>query len=57
MIYGSLSLSITEDPMKVLRIMYGEKPPLGYIYEGMDMAKEAIMTLYDGGMELSMGPI
>jgi hypothetical protein len=32
--------------VKVLRIIDGEKPPMGYIYEGMDRAKEAIRTLY-----------
>ena len=34
--------------MKVLRLMDGEKPAMGYIYEGMDRAKEAIKTFYKG---------
>jgi hypothetical protein len=41
-------VSIIEPLVKVLRIMDGEKPPMGYIYEGMDRAKEAIRTLYKG---------
>ena len=28
--------------------MDGEKPAMGYIYEGMDRAKEAIKTFYKG---------
>lgn len=34
--------------MKVLRMMDGEKPTMGYIYEGMDRGKEAIKTFYKG---------
>lgn len=35
------------DPLgKVLRIMNGEKPAMGYIYEGMDRAKAAIKNFY-----------
>lgn len=28
--------------------MYGDKCGMGYIYEGMDKAKEAIKTFYEG---------
>ena len=41
-------ISFTEPLVKVLRIMDGEKPAMGYIYEGMDRAKEAIKTFYKG---------
>ena len=41
-------VSFTEALVKVLRIMDGEKPAMGYIYEGMDRAKEAIKTFYKG---------
>ena len=41
-------VSFSEPLMKVLRLMDGEKPPMGYIYEGMDSAKEAIKTFYKG---------
>lgn len=41
-------ISFTEPLVKVLRIMDGEKPTMGYIYEGMERAKEAIKTFYKG---------
>ena len=41
-------ISFTEPLVKVLRIMDGEKPAMGYIYEGMDKGKEAIKTFYKG---------
>jgi len=41
-------VSFTEPLVKVLRIMDGEKPAMGYIYEGMDRAKEAIKAFYKG---------
>jgi len=41
-------VSFTEPLVNVLRLMDGEKPAMGYIYEGMDRAKEAIKTLYKG---------
>ena len=41
-------VSFTEPLVKVLRIMDGEKPAMGYIYEGMDRAKETIKTFYKG---------
>lgn len=34
-------VSFTESLVKVLRIMDGEKTAMGYIYEGIDRAKEA----------------
>ena len=39
-------VSMTEPLVKVLRIMDGDKPPMGYVYEGMDRAKEAIKAFY-----------
>jgi len=37
------SLKLTSPLVKVLHIVDGEKtPPMGYIYEAMDRAKEAI---------------
>eukprot|EP00253_Pinus_taeda_P027334 PITA_27334 len=41
-------INFTEPLVKVLRLMDGEKPAMGYIYEGMDMAKEAIKTFSKG---------
>ena len=41
-------VSFTEPLVKVLRLMDGDKPAMGYIYEGMDKAKEAIKTFYKG---------
>eukprot|EP00253_Pinus_taeda_P029868 PITA_29868 len=41
-------ISFTEPLVKVLRLMDGEKHAIGYIYEGMDRAKEAIKTFYKG---------
>eukprot|EP00253_Pinus_taeda_P015528 PITA_15528 len=37
-----------EPLVKVSRLMDGEKPAMGYIYEGMVRAKEAIKTFYKG---------
>lgn len=39
-------VSFTEPLVKVLRLMDGENPGMGYMYEGMDRAKEAIKTFY-----------
>jgi hypothetical protein len=33
--------------VKVLRLVDGEKPAMGYLYEVMDRAKEAIYQYYD----------
>eukprot|EP00253_Pinus_taeda_P004506 PITA_04506 len=41
-------VSFTEPLLKVLRLMDGKKPAMGYIYEGMDRAKEAIKIFYKG---------
>jgi len=38
---------ITEPLVKVLRLVDGEKPAMGYLYEAMDRAKEAIWASYD----------
>ncbi|XP_057854140.2 uncharacterized protein LOC131064126 [Cryptomeria japonica] len=40
----------------LLRVADGDKPAMGYIYEGMDRAKEAIRFVY-GGDESKYGPI
>eukprot|EP00253_Pinus_taeda_P003094 PITA_03094 len=39
--------AVTEPLVKVLRLVDGEKPALGYLYEAMDRAKEAIRAYYD----------
>ena len=39
--------NITEPLVKVLRLVDGEKPAMGYLYEAMDRAKEAIRSYYD----------
>eukprot|EP00253_Pinus_taeda_P014819 PITA_14819 len=41
-------VSFTEPLVKVLRLMDGEKPAMGFIYEGTDRAKETIKTFYEG---------
>eukprot|EP00253_Pinus_taeda_P004477 PITA_04477 len=38
--------AISEPLVKVLRLVDGEKPAMGYLYEAMDRAKEAIRTYY-----------
>eukprot|EP00253_Pinus_taeda_P022828 PITA_22828 len=38
--------AITERLVKVLRLVDGEKPAMGYLYEAMDRAKEAIWAYY-----------
>ncbi|XP_057853281.2 uncharacterized protein LOC131063474 [Cryptomeria japonica] len=40
----------------LLRVADGDKPTMGYIYEGMDRAKEAIRFVY-GADESKYGPI
>eukprot|EP00253_Pinus_taeda_P036308 PITA_36308 len=40
--------AVTEPLVKVLRLADGEKPAMGYLYEAMDRAKEAIWAYYDG---------
>eukprot|EP00253_Pinus_taeda_P009041 PITA_09041 len=39
--------SITEPLVKVLRLVDGDKPIMGYLYEAMDRAKESIHIYYD----------
>ena len=39
--------TVTEPLVKVLRLVDGEKPAMGYLYEAMDRAKEAIRSYYD----------
>lgn len=38
----------SEPLVKVLRMVDGDKPTLGFIYEAMDQAKEAIKEAYGG---------
>ena len=39
-------MQINEPLVALLRTVDGEKPSIGYIYEGMDRAKEAIRAQY-----------
>ena len=39
---------ISEPLVKVLRLVDGEKPAMGYLYEAMDRAKETIRFYYAG---------
>jgi hypothetical protein len=39
-------VQVSEPLVKVLRIVDGDKAPMGYLYEAMDRAKEAIQHLY-----------
>ena len=39
--------SIIEPLVKVLRLVDGEKPAMGYLYEAMDRAKESIRAYYN----------
>lgn len=39
--------AVTEPLVKVLRLVDGEKPAMGYLYEAMDRAKESIRAYYD----------
>ncbi|XP_057838277.2 uncharacterized protein LOC131048360 [Cryptomeria japonica] len=41
-------MQVTEPLVVLLRVVDGEKPAMGYIYEGMDRAKEAIRSIYAG---------
>ena len=40
--------SISEPLVRVLRLVDGDKPAMGYLYEAMDRAKEAIQNFYVG---------
>ena len=44
-------MQVTEPLVSLLRTADGEKPSMGYIYEGMDRAKEAIRAQYAGVQE------
>eukprot|EP00253_Pinus_taeda_P011626 PITA_11626 len=39
--------AVTEPLVKVLRLVDGDKPAMGYLYEAMDRAKKAIRAYYD----------
>eukprot|EP00253_Pinus_taeda_P008626 PITA_08626 len=39
-------IAVTESLVRVLRMVDGDKPAMGYIYEAMDLAKEAIKRRY-----------
>ena len=39
--------AISEPLVRVLRLVDGEKPAMGYLYEAMDRAKEAVRSYYD----------
>ena len=39
--------AISEPLVKVLRLVDGENPAMGYLYEAMDRAKEAIHRYYE----------
>jgi len=39
--------TVTEPLVKVLRLVDGEKPAMGYLYEAMERAKESIQAYYD----------
>ena len=39
--------TVTEPLVKVLRLVDGDKPAMGYLYEALDRAKEAIYQYYD----------
>jgi hypothetical protein len=47
-------VSMTKPLVKVLRIIDGDKPPIGYVYEGLDIAKEAIKVFYKGDESKSL---
>jgi hypothetical protein len=49
-------MQVTEPLVVLLRVVDGEKPAMGYLYEGMDRAKEAIRSRY-AGVEDKYGPI
>ena len=39
--------TIIETFVRVLRLVDGEKPAMGYLYEAMDRAKESIRAYYE----------
>ena len=44
-------MQVTEPLVSLLWTTDGDKPSMGYIYEGMDRAKETIKTQYAGVQE------
>ena len=46
--------AISEPLVKVLRLVDGEKPAMGYLYEAMDRAKEAIHHYYEDKGEVGL---
>jgi hypothetical protein len=40
-------VAISEPLVKVLQLVDGDKPVMGYLYEAMDRAKEAICAYFD----------
>ena len=40
--------AVSEPLVKVLRLIDGDKPAMGYLYEAMDRAKETIRNYYVG---------
>ena len=38
--------TVSEPLVKILRLVDGDKPAMGYLYEAMDRAKEAIYQYY-----------
>ena len=46
--------SISEPLVKVLRLVDGDNPAVGYLYEAMDRAKEAIHHYYEDKGEVGL---
>uniref|UniRef100_A0A2N9FFY5 BED-type domain-containing protein n=1 Tax=Fagus sylvatica TaxID=28930 RepID=A0A2N9FFY5_FAGSY len=46
--YAHEAVSISEPLVKILRIVDGDMPAMGYIYEGIERAKAAIKAYYKG---------
>lgn len=46
--YAHEAVSVTEPLIKILRIVDGDMPAMGYIYEGIEKAKDTIKTHYKG---------
>lgn len=42
------AISVSEPVMKILRIVEGDMPAMGYLYEGMERAKISIKAYYNG---------
>jgi len=39
--------AISEPLVKILRLVNGDKPTMGYLYEAMDRTKESIYAYYE----------